>query len=712
MAAPPSPPDDPVLGVDFGTATSSMAWCNPRTGHAELLRNAEGEYITPSVVYFVKGSHADQPVIQLLADHHLVVGTQAERRLEDPSSDDRHRVIVSAKRALTQNTTVTLPEVLEPVASTIPAAAIFAKLRSDASELTFHAPIHRGMITCPATFDALQRDRLRDAATQAGFDDITLVDEPIAAAIAFTRDGFNPDNAILVYDLGAGAVNLAVVSRDGNSFRVALEPEDLPSCGGDDVDQALYDYLDARARETLGFGLGPEGLRDLRNLHQCRQYKEALSSTSETQVNLLLEHGDRREWFRETLTVSTLDSLIDGIVRPTAGRTRDLLQRAHNVGVDVERVLLVGGSTRLPIVQRILAETLQVPRVPWANRDVAVALGAAYAATPTVAATVDAPRASPTVERAPEVRKALPHFAELRTAEITTQPLLEHIAVSPGGEQIVGRSERHSSGTASHSVVEHGLAAFRLPQLEPSAFVTSVVTMTPAFSPDGSLVAWPTRGGISIRTANGTRQLLRGQHGDDVEALAFWDGSTLAVSYASQRLVLWNTATRTSEVFLTAPFDTLLPVTLLAVSSQRLLVGGDRQTTLYDRDTKKPLVTYPASGGRGPLRSDASGRWLVRVGPDRCLRVWDIQHGELHRQFAQFSQPPQCLMMSADGLLVAVGIGPTVYVYELDSGRMTQSLIRHRQPVTYVAFLPGSKQIVSVSNAPGDRTTVVLWTST
>ncbi len=151
----------PSIGIDFGTTTSSMAWVDPRTGKAEVLKNAEGEEKTPSVVYFGDGAP--------------LVGTAAEQMLED--EDERRRVVASIKRELVNAPTLALPG--RRVMAVEVAAAVLAKLKHDAEALYFRAPVTRAVITCPAGFYAMERDEIAQAARLAGFAEVELLHEPV-----------------------------------------------------------------------------------------------------------------------------------------------------------------------------------------------------------------------------------------------------------------------------------------------------------------------------------------------------------------------------------------------------------------------------------------------------------------------------------------------------------------------------------------------------
>ena len=345
-----------TIGIDFGTTTSSMAWVDPGTGKAEMLKNAEGEEKTPSVVYF----GADQ----------VLVGTPAEQMLEDP--EEGRRVVASVKRELVNAPTLALPG--RRVKAVEVAAAVFAKLKRDAEELHFQEPVTRAVITCPASFDVMEREAIEAAARLAGFTEVRTLEEPVAAALAYSRAGLGVGRHVLVYDLGGGTFDLALLREEAGGFALALEPKGLRRCGGDDFDQALYDYCDEEAERQWGVPLHSQG-RDLRFLRDCRRRKENLSAQDKVLFSSLVGEG---RLFRHSLTRELFEGLISSRIDTTVRLTGELVRAAEAQGFPVETVVLIGGSSRIPLVQRRLKESLSVEPRRWQHQDVAVALGAAY----------------------------------------------------------------------------------------------------------------------------------------------------------------------------------------------------------------------------------------------------------------------------------------------------------------------------------------------
>jgi len=345
------------VGIDFGTTNSSMAWFNPKSGQAEVLLNSEGEDKTPSVVYF--------------GDNETLVGKHAEERLEHP--EERKRIIITAKRELAKARMWMIGA--RGVTAIDVAAEILKKLKRDAEQTHFHEGISRAVITYPAVFDEIEKDRIREAASRAGFQEIELLEEPVAAAMAYAQAGVRVGRYVLVYDLGGGTFDVAMLVReDDHSFRLALEPRG-DRIGGEDFDRILYNHYDEIAKRKFGQPITSDGI-DLHLLRQCRRYKENLSASE--QPHPLSWWWPRRGRVELKLSRNRFEDLIRNQVDRTAQLTRRLCDEAATIGHHAESVILIGGSSRIPLIQRALQEVVRLEPRRWQKQDVAVALGAAY----------------------------------------------------------------------------------------------------------------------------------------------------------------------------------------------------------------------------------------------------------------------------------------------------------------------------------------------
>ncbi len=184
----------PSIGIDFGTTNSSMAWFDPRTKRAEVIKS-QGEDKTPSMVFF--------------GEDETLVGKPADELVEDVSNDSSRRAevfrrtITSIKRNLIAPPRIALPDgrYVRPVDVV---AEILKNLKREAQEGHFHEKVRRAVVTCPAEFNAIQRRKIEEGGRLAGFEEVALLEEPAAAALAYARAGLDVGKHVLVYDLGGG----------------------------------------------------------------------------------------------------------------------------------------------------------------------------------------------------------------------------------------------------------------------------------------------------------------------------------------------------------------------------------------------------------------------------------------------------------------------------------------------------------------------------
>ncbi len=353
---------NPSIGIDYGTGTSSMAWFNANTGRAEVINNAEGKPTTPSLVFF--------------GEDEILVGDAVDVRLSDP--EDRWKVFPTrAKRDLGNSVPIMLGG--KKVTAKDAAVAVLRKLKRDAEFGHFGGTnIAKAVITVPATFSEAEKGFMHKAGIKAGFDEIELLDEPTAAAIAFAHNGLQVGKTILVYDLGAGTFDLSILSyeEDSGVFEPIMPPRGVPK-GGDKFDDVLYEYVENVAlREEKTVAL--DGRRNLQLLRECRLCKELLSTSREVTLNLFLPEGKP---LRVKLNQEHFEQLIEPIVAETIQQTISMIADAKTThGVLVDTLVLIGGSSRVPLIARELESKLDIKPQPWQSRDVAVALGAAYRA--------------------------------------------------------------------------------------------------------------------------------------------------------------------------------------------------------------------------------------------------------------------------------------------------------------------------------------------
>ena len=354
----------PFIGIDFGTSKSSTAWYDHRIGRADVILNAEGKQITPSVVYLGP------------TESETLVGDPAERKLGQEKVDQR-RFVFSVKRDLIRAPTKILDgKVYSPVKVT---SLILAKLREDADKRHFKQPVDRAVIAHPASFNTLQQDKIKEAANLAGFSQVALLPEPVAAALTYAYTGLKVGQYIMVYDFGGGTFDVAVLQRipDG-TFRRALASRGLPKCGGDDLDRAVYKYCEEIVQREKKRQISLTDEYDLRFLRLCRECKENLTSQRDYTFSNYLPSNNGRVLFEHMLDRSTFESRVRDYISQTVTLTQEVMQEANGKGCQVDTVVLIGGSSRVPLVWHSLVESLSVKPDEWQYQDIAVALGAAY----------------------------------------------------------------------------------------------------------------------------------------------------------------------------------------------------------------------------------------------------------------------------------------------------------------------------------------------
>ena len=352
----------PVIGIDLGTTNSCVATLEG--GQAVVIPNSEGSRTTPSVVAFAK-------------DGERLVGVTAKRQAVTNSE----RTILSVKREMgtdwskeIDGDTYTPQEI---------SAFILQKLKSDAEEY-LGREVKQAVITCPAYFTDAQRKATQDAGRIAGLEVLRIINEPTAAALAYGVDK-EEDQTILVFDLGGGTFDVSVLEIyqvDGQPQIEVKATSGDNRLGGDDFDDAVVVWIVAEFKKSSGIDLS----KDLQAMSRLREAAEKakteLSGTTSTQVNLpfITMSDGQPEHLDLTLSRAKLEDLISDFVARTMGPTRQAIKDSGVKKGSIDKILLVGGSTRIPAVQKAIEE--EVGKAPFRgiNPDEAVAVGAALQA--------------------------------------------------------------------------------------------------------------------------------------------------------------------------------------------------------------------------------------------------------------------------------------------------------------------------------------------
>jgi len=349
---------DKVLGIDLGTTNSCMAIMEG--GRATVIANAEGGRTTPSVVAFTK-------------EGERLVGTVAKRQ----AITNPNRTIQSIKRKMGSSEKVAIGD--KTYTPQEISAMILQKMKLDAEEY-LGEKIKKAVITVPAYFNDAQRQATKDAGTIAGLEVLRIINEPTASALAYgiEREG---EATVLVYDLGGGTFDVSILQLGDGVFEVKSTAGNN-RLGGDDFDNLVVDYLIDEFKKKEGADLRKDPVAMQRLRDAAENAKIELSTVQKTTINLpyitTTESGPK--FLDIDLSRAKFESLIADLVDSTLGPVRQALADAKLGADDIDHVLLVGGSTRVPLVQETIKKVLKKEPDKGINPDECVALGAAIQA--------------------------------------------------------------------------------------------------------------------------------------------------------------------------------------------------------------------------------------------------------------------------------------------------------------------------------------------
>lgn len=346
-----------VIGIDLGTTNSCVAVMEG--GEPVVIANPEGNRTTPSVVAFKNGER--------------IVGEAAKRQaITNPDN-----TVISIKRWMGTNHKETL-EGKDYTPQEV-SAMILQKLKSDA-EAYLGQPVTQAVITVPAYFNDSQRQATKDAGKIAGLEVLRIVNEPTAAALAYGMEK-TEDQTVLVYDLGGGTFDVSILELSEGFFEVKATSGDN-KLGGDDFDQVVIDYLVAEFKKDNGIDLSKDRMAMQRLKDAAEKAKKDLSGVLTTTISLPFITADATgpKHLELNLSRAKFEELSAHLVERTLGPTRQALQDAGLSPNELHRVILVGGSTRIPAVQEAIKKLTGKEPHKGVNPDEVVALGAAVQA--------------------------------------------------------------------------------------------------------------------------------------------------------------------------------------------------------------------------------------------------------------------------------------------------------------------------------------------
>ncbi|EDH0936594.1 molecular chaperone DnaK [Listeria monocytogenes] len=343
-----------IIGIDLGTTNSAVAVLEG--GEAKIIPNPEGARTTPSVVGFKNGERQ--------------VGEVAKRAaITNPNT------ISSIKRHMGTNYKETIEG--KDYSPQEISAIILQYLKSYAEDYLGET-VDKAVITVPAYFNDAQRQATKDAGKIAGLEVERIINEPTAAALAYGMDKTETDQTILVFDLGGGTFDVSILELGDGVFEVHSTAGDN-ELGGDDFDKKIIDYLVAEFKKDNGIDLSQDKMALQRLKDAAEKAKKDLSGVTSTQISLpFITAGEAGPLHLEvTLTRAKFDELTQDLVERTIAPTRQALKDANLSASDIDQVILVGGSTRIPAVQETIKKELGKEPHKGVNPDEVVAMGAA-----------------------------------------------------------------------------------------------------------------------------------------------------------------------------------------------------------------------------------------------------------------------------------------------------------------------------------------------
>ena len=345
-----------IIGIDLGTTNSCVAVMEG--GEPVVIPNAEGNRTTPSVVAFSKNGER-------------LVGQIAKRQaVTNPDN-----TVISIKRKMGTAEKVKIEG--ESFSPQEISAMILQKLKTDA-ENYLGQKVTQAVITVPAYFSDSQRQATKDAGKIAGLEVLRIINEPTAAALAFGMDKEDQDQKIMVYDLGGGTFDVSILDIGDGVFEV-LATNGNTHLGGDDFDQRIIDYLVSEFKKSNGIDLTSDKMAMQRLKEAAEKAKIELSGMQQTQINLPFITADANgpKHLDITLTRAKFEELIGDLIDATRVPVEQAMKDAGVTANDLHKVLLVGGSTRVPAVQEAVKKITGKEPDKGINPDECVAIGAA-----------------------------------------------------------------------------------------------------------------------------------------------------------------------------------------------------------------------------------------------------------------------------------------------------------------------------------------------
>ena len=344
-----------VIGIDLGTTNSCVSVME--AGEAKVITNAEGLRTTPSVVAF-KG---DEIQVGDVAKRQSITNPNTVASIKRHMGNSSYKVDVNGKKYTPQEIS----------------AMVLQNLKATA-EAYLGEKVDKAVITVPAYFNDAQRQATKDAGKIAGLEVLRIINEPTAAALAYGIDKTDKEQTVLVFDLGGGTFDVSILSLADGTFEVLSTAGDN-MLGGDDFDKAIIDWLVKEFKAESGIDLGNDKMALQRLKDAAEKAKKDLSGITSVEISLpFISMGVAGPvHLNRTLTRTKFNELTSSLVERCLGPVRRALKDAKLTAKDLDQVLLVGGSTRIPAVQELVKKELGKEPNKSVNPDEVVAMGAA-----------------------------------------------------------------------------------------------------------------------------------------------------------------------------------------------------------------------------------------------------------------------------------------------------------------------------------------------
>lgn len=366
-----------IIGIDLGTTNSVVAVMEGK--EVKVIPNAEGNRLTPSVVAFTERGE-------------ILVGEPAKRQaITNPKRTiysikrfmGRRREEVKSEEAIVPYEIVGAPgeyvkvKVGDRLYTPPEISAMVLRKLKEAAEAYLGHRVNKAVITVPAYFNDAQRQATKDAGQIAGLEVVRIINEPTAASLAYGLDKKEAEK-IVVFDLGGGTFDVSILEVAEGVFRVISTSGDT-HLGGDDFDRALVDYVADEFKKEHGIDLRKDPMALQRLTEACEKAKKELSSLQQTDINLPFITADASgpKHLHMTITRAKFEQLVDHLIQRCRGPVEQALRDARLTPKDIDEVVLVGGSTRVPKVQELVREIFGKEPHKGVNPDEVVAVGAA-----------------------------------------------------------------------------------------------------------------------------------------------------------------------------------------------------------------------------------------------------------------------------------------------------------------------------------------------